>query len=107
MTMIEQLQQDIVNDPALEQQFAACTSPEQAVALALALAAERGYTLDAEEVARAFAAPLLTPLTDEELVEIGGGTGHSNIEEANDLPANNLQTATVTSLTARRRSVRK
>jgi hypothetical protein len=106
MITTEQLQQDILNDPALEQQFAACTSLEQAVALALALAAERGYTLDAREVARSLAAPPLTPLTDEELVEIGGGNGYSNIEEP-DVMANNLQTATVTSLTARRRSVRK
>ena len=92
MITIEQLQQDIVNDPALEQQFAACTSPEQAVALA----AERGYTLDAEEVARAFAAPPLTPLSDEELAAIGGGT-----------PGRGTLKNLMSQNTMRRRSVRK
>ncbi len=74
MTTLAQFQRELYNDPALERQFAACTSSEQAVALAMAMASERGYTLDAGEVAHLFDAPL-TPLTDEELASVGGGTG--------------------------------
>ncbi len=73
MTTLAQFQRELYNDPALERQFAACTSSEQAVALAMAMASERGYTLDAGEVAHLFDAPL-TPLTDEELASVGGGS---------------------------------
>jgi predicted ribosomally synthesized peptide with nif11-like leader len=73
MSSLEQFQQALLNDPALEQQFAACTDRASAIALAHTIAAERGYTLDAAEVAQMFDAPL-TPLSDAELAEVGGGT---------------------------------
>ncbi len=72
MSSLEQFQQELLNDPALEQQFAACTDRASVIALAHTIAAERGYTLDAAEVAQMFDAPLI-PLSDAELAEVGGG----------------------------------
>jgi hypothetical protein len=90
MTTLAHFQQELYNDPALERQFAACTSSEQAVALAMAMASVRGYTLDASEVAHLFDTPL-TPLTDEELASVGGGSttqhNHSILNEVQKQPS--------------------
>ncbi len=104
MTTLAHFQQELHHDPALERQFAACTSSEQAVALAMAVASERGYTLDAGEVAHLFDAPL-TPLTDEELASVGGGShlNGSYSPSRGDL----LHSVNMMQTQARRRSTRK
>jgi two-component sensor histidine kinase len=102
MSSLEQFQQELLNDPALEQQFAACTDRASAIALAHTIAAERGYTLDAAEVAQMFDAPL-TPLSDEELAAIGGATGSGLVIEYSSSQAMDLSPPS----TIRRRGVRK
>jgi hypothetical protein len=105
MMTIEQFQQALLNDPALEQQFAACTDRASAIALAHTIAAERGYTLDAAEVAQMFDAPL-TPLSDAELAEVGGGI--SQVENgAETKMGEGRQIGSLANATLRRRGVRK
>jgi hypothetical protein len=104
MMTIEQFQQELLNDPALEQQFAACTDRDSAIALAHTIAAERGYTLDAAEVAQMFDAPL-TPLSDAELAEVGGGSIQVNYSVSG--AKKRMRRSTFTCSTFRRRGVRK
>ncbi len=105
MMTIEQFQQELLNDPALEQQFAACTDRASVIALAHTIAAERGYTLDAAEVAQMFDAPL-TPLSDAELAEVGGGSVQVDYS-AGRFKRRRGGLSTSTCSTLRRRGVRK